>query len=127
MFDVLGIKMQFFTRYGTDDKAHTTVWLPDRKICIENALWSTPPNLYSIRGDLYRDPREWYQCVKVVRDLEPEVLVGIRASPDQSANEKIRKTLTNYMDGISFVLDQSLRHILGRIRTGRPATHDQDA
>ena len=26
---VLGQKMQFFTRYGSDDKVHTTVWLPD--------------------------------------------------------------------------------------------------
>jgi hypothetical protein len=26
-FEVLGIKMQFFTKYGTDDKGHTSVWL----------------------------------------------------------------------------------------------------
>jgi linear primary-alkylsulfatase len=110
--DVLGIRMQFFTRYGTDDKAHTTAWLPDRKICIQNALWNTPPNLYSIRGDLYRDPREWYECVRVVRDLEPEVLVGYGHRPIVG-REKIRRTLNAYMDGISFVLDQTLRHILG--------------
>jgi alkyl sulfatase BDS1-like metallo-beta-lactamase superfamily hydrolase len=109
--DVIGIKMQFFTRYGTDDKTHTTVWLPDRKICIQNALWGTPPNLYSIRGDLYRDPREWYQCVKVVRDLEPETLVGYAHRP-VIGKEKVRETLTAYMDGISYVLDQSLRGIV---------------
>jgi len=111
-FDVLGIKMQFFTRYGTDDKTHTTVWLPERKICIENALWNTPPNLYSIRGDLYRDPREWMECVKVVRDLEPEVLVGYGHRPIVG-KEKIRETLVAYLDGIAFTLDQSLRAMLG--------------
>jgi len=37
IIDVLGIKMQFFTKYGTDDKVHTTVWLPERKIAIQNA------------------------------------------------------------------------------------------
>jgi len=111
VLDVLGIEMQFFTRYGTDDKVHTTAWLPERKICIQNALWSTPPNLYSIRGDLYRDPREWYRCVRIVRDLEPEVLVGYGHRPIVG-KEKIRSTLTSYMDGISFVLDQSLRHIV---------------
>ncbi|MHC4757271.1 MAG: alkyl sulfatase dimerization domain-containing protein [Planctomycetota bacterium] len=112
VFDVLGIKMQFFTKYGTDDKAHTTVWLPDRKICIENALWSTPPNMYSIRGDMFRDPRKWSALVKIVRDLEPEVLVGYAHRP-LIGKEKIRKTLTDYLDGIAFVLDQTLRHILG--------------
>jgi alkyl sulfatase BDS1-like metallo-beta-lactamase superfamily hydrolase len=112
ILDLLGIKMQFFTKYGTDDKAHTTVWLPDRKICVENALWSTPPNMYSIRGDLFRDPRKWSALVKIVRDLEPEVLVGYAHRP-LIGKEKIRKTLTDYLDGIAFVLDQTLRHILG--------------
>ncbi len=110
--DVAGIKMQFFTRYGTDDKVHTTVWLPDRKICIQNALWGTPPNMYSIRGDLFRDAREWAALVKQVRDLEPEVLVGYGHRPF-IGKEKIRETLTAYLDGIAFVLDQTLRHILG--------------
>lgn len=111
VLDVLGLKMQFFTKYGTDDKVHTSVWLPERKICIQNMLWATPPNLYSIRGDVYRDPREWYEGVKIVRDLEPEVLVGYGHRP-LVGKEKVRTTLNNYLDGISFVLDQSLRGTL---------------
>jgi alkyl sulfatase BDS1-like metallo-beta-lactamase superfamily hydrolase len=111
-FEVLGIRMQFFTKYGTDDKAHTTVWLPDRKICIENALWSTLPNMYSIRGDLFRDAREWAELVKIVRDLEPEYLIGYSHRPI-TGRDRIRKTLNAYLDGIAFTLDQTLRHILG--------------
>ena len=111
-FEVLGIKMQFFTKYGTDDKAHTTVWLPERKICIENALWSTLPNMYSIRGDVFRDAREWAALVKIVRDLEPEALIGYGHRPI-IGKEKIRKTLNAYLDGIAFTLDQTLRGILG--------------
>lgn len=111
-FEILGIKMQFFTKYGTDDKGHTSVWLPDRKIMIQNALWSTPPNMYSIRGDLFRDAREWAELVKLVRDLEPEALIGYAHRPIVG-KEKIRGTLNAYLDGIAFTLDQSLRHILG--------------
>lgn len=111
-FEVLGIKMQFFTKYGTDDKGHTTVWLPERKICIQNALWSTPPNMYSIRGDVFRDAREWAELVKIVRDLEPEALIGYGHRPILG-KEKIRKTLNAYLDGIAFTLDQTLRGILG--------------
>jgi len=111
-FEVLGIKMQFFTKYGTDDKGHTTVWLPERKIAIENALWATPPNMYSIRGDLFRDAREWAELVKIVRDLEPEYLIGYAHRPI-TGKEKIRNTLNAYLDGIAFTLDQTLRHILG--------------
>jgi len=112
ILDVLGEKMQFFTKYGTDDKVHTTVWFPERKMVVENMLWATPPNMYTTRGDVFRDAREWHQGVKVVRDLKPEVLVGAAHRPI-IGKEKIQSTLNAYMDGISFVLDQTLRGILG--------------
>jgi alkyl sulfatase BDS1-like metallo-beta-lactamase superfamily hydrolase len=108
---VLGVKMQFFTKYGSDDKVHTTVWLPERKIVFTTLLWSSPPQFYSVRGDVFRDPREWISGLKFTRDLQPEVLISAAARP-VVGKENIRKTLEGYMDGASFVLDQSLRGIL---------------
>jgi alkyl sulfatase BDS1-like metallo-beta-lactamase superfamily hydrolase len=112
ILNVLGEKMQFFTKYGTDDKVHVTAWFPERKIAVENMLWNTPPNMYTTRGDVFRDAREWYEGVKVVRDLKPEVLLGAAHRPI-IGEEKIQNSLNAYMDGISFVLDQTLRGILG--------------
>ena len=112
IIDVLGVRMQFFTKYGTDDKVHTTVWLPKQKIAIENALWGTPPNMYSIRGDVFRDAREWSALLTIVRDLEPEFLIGYAHRPIVG-KDKIMNTLSTYLDGIAFTLDQTLRHILG--------------
>jgi len=109
---VLGQKMQFFTKYGSDDKVHTTVWLPDRKILFTTLLWSSPPQLYSVRGDVFRDPREWIEGLKFNRNLEPEVLISAAARP-VVGKEKIRERLEGYLDGASFVLDQTLRGILG--------------
>ncbi len=109
---VLGVRMQFFTRYGSDDKVHTTVWLPDREILFTTMLWSSPPQLYSVRGDVFRDPREWIAGLKHNRDLQPEVLISAACRP-VVGKEKIQKTLEGYLDGASFVLDQSLRGILG--------------
>lgn len=108
---VLGQKMQFFTKYGSDDKVHTTVWLPDRKILLTTLLWSSPPQLYSVRGDVFRDPREWIEGLKFNRNLEPEVLISAAARP-VVGKEEVRKRLQGYLDGASFVLDQSLRGIL---------------
>ena len=109
---VLGVKMQFFTKYGSDDKVHTTVWLPDRKIVFTTLLWSSPPQLYSVRGDVFRDPREWIAGLKFTRDLEAEVLISAAARP-VVGKDNIRETLQGYLDGASFVLDQTLRGILG--------------
>jgi alkyl sulfatase BDS1-like metallo-beta-lactamase superfamily hydrolase len=109
---VLGQRMQFFTKYGSDDKVHTTVWLPDRKILFTTMLWSSPPQLYSVRGDVFRDPREWIKGLKLNRNLEPEVLISAAARP-VVGKEEVCKRLEGYLDGASFVLDQSLRGILG--------------
>jgi len=109
---VLGQKMQFFTKYGSDDKVHTTVWLPDRKILFTTMLWSSPPQLYSVRGDVFRDPREWIEGLKFNRNLEPEVLISAAARP-VVGKEEIRERLEGYLDGACFVLDQTLRGILG--------------
>jgi len=109
---IMGIKFQFFTKYGSDDKVHTTVWLPERKILFTTLLWSAPPQLYSLRGDVFRDPREWIAGLRFNRDLNPEVLVSAACRPIVGS-EKVRATLEQYLDGASFVLDQSLRGILG--------------
>jgi len=109
---VLGVRMQFFTKYGSDDKVHTTVWLPDRKILFTTLLWSAPPQLYSLRGDVFRDPRVWIEGLKFNRDLNAEVLISAACKPIVGA-KKIRETIEQYLDGASFVLDQSLRGILG--------------
>ncbi len=109
---VLGQKMQFFTKYGSDDKVHTTVWLPERKILFTTMLWSSPPQLYSVRGDVFRDPRLWIKGLKFNRDLEPEVLISAAAKP-VVGKEEVAKRLEGYLDGASFVLDQTLRGILG--------------
>jgi len=109
---ILGIKFQFFTKYGSDDKVHTTVWLPERKVVFTTLLWSAPPQLYSLRGDVFRDPREWIAGLRFTRDLNAEVLISAACRPVVGA-AKVRETLEQYVDGASFVLDQSLRGILG--------------
>ena len=108
---IMGIKFQFFTQYGSDDKVHTTVWLPERNILFTTLLWSAPPQLYSLRGDVFRDPREWIAGLRFNRDLNPDVLISAGCRPIVGA-KKVRETLEQYLDGASFVLDQSLRGIL---------------
>ena len=108
---VMGVRMQFFTKYGADDKVHTTVWLPERKIVFNNFLWGSPPQLYSIRGDVFRDPREWIEGLKLTRDLGAEILISSSSRP-VVGKDHILETLQGYLDGANFVLDQTLRGIL---------------
>jgi alkyl sulfatase BDS1-like metallo-beta-lactamase superfamily hydrolase len=107
---VLGQKMQFLTKWATDDRVAVDVWMPDRKIFLTTLLWFTPPQLYSVRGDQFRDPQEWIEGLKNARELGAEVLISSAGKP-VIGKELIRETLEGYTDGAIFVMDQTLRGI----------------
>jgi alkyl sulfatase BDS1-like metallo-beta-lactamase superfamily hydrolase len=108
---VAGVRMQFFTRYGSDTDDTINVWLPDRKVALTNHYWPMPPNIYTPRGAKFRDPREWVEGLKVVRALQPEVLLNTHGRP-VLGRERIQQELTLYLDGTQLLLDQTLRGTL---------------
>jgi alkyl sulfatase BDS1-like metallo-beta-lactamase superfamily hydrolase len=74
-------------------------------------LWPYPPNIYSPRGSLWRDPRAWREATKLLRDLQPELLIGQPTLPLKD-KDKIFTHLNNYIDWSNLVLDQTLRGLL---------------
>lgn len=114
--DVLGLKMQFFTKYTSDDY-NLTVWIPDKGIVLNNFFWPGTPNIYTLRGGVYRDPLIWRDGLKVIRDLQPEILLSTHTRAI-IGREEVMKRLTGYMDQISLTYDQTLRGILGGLSLG---------
>lgn len=108
---IAGIKLQFFTEGSTDSDDLITVWLPDQKTALNNILWPYPPNIYTPRGALWRDPRAWRDATRLLRDLQPEILIGQPTEP-LKGREEIFKHLNNYLDFSNLILDQTLRGIL---------------
>ena len=108
--EVLGVKLQFFTEYMSDDY-NLTVWVPEKKAVLNNFLWPGTPNLYTLRGGVYRSPLVWRDGVKLIRDLQPEILLNTHARA-VVGKEKVMETLTSYMDMISITYDQTLRGIM---------------
>ncbi|WP_054691360.1 alkyl sulfatase dimerization domain-containing protein [Desulfosarcina cetonica] len=109
--DVLGIKMQFFTKYISDDH-NLTVWIPEKGIVLNNFFWPGTPNLYTLRGGVYRDPRTWRDGLAMMRDLQPTILLNTHARA-VVGKEEVLKRLNGYMDKITLTFDQTLRGILG--------------
>lgn len=109
--DVLGIKMQFFTEYTSDDY-NLTVYVPEKKLVMNNFFWPGTPNIYTLRGGVYRDPLIWRDGLKVIRDLQPEILSNTHTRAIVGKDE-VMERLTGYMDQVSLTYDQTLRGILG--------------
>jgi len=114
--NVLGLKMQFFTEYTSDDY-NLTVWIPEKGVVLNNFLWPGTPNIYTLRGGVYRDPLIWRNGLKLIRDLQPKILLSTHARPIVG-KEEIMSRLTGYMDQISLTYDQTLRGILGGLSLG---------
>lgn len=106
-----GIEMQFLTEFHSDTDDCLMVWMPDRKIILNNLYIPVLPNFYTPRGSLYRDPFNWIAGIERMRDLEPELMLSSHTGPVYGADE-IRNNLILYRDGLSFVIDQTLRGIL---------------
>jgi glyoxylase-like metal-dependent hydrolase (beta-lactamase superfamily II) len=80
VIDVLGIKMQFFVEHGTDDKVHTTVWLPEREIAIENALWGRT-------GETAARPRaRGFDRLRASPDRRAKTRSGTASTPTSTAS-----------------------------------------
>lgn len=105
---VAGIRLQLVHAPGeTTDQLF--VWLPDRKILLPgDNVYKAFPNLYTIRGTSYRDPKQWAQSLDAMRRLGAEVLVPSHTRPLVGKDE-IAAVLTDYRDAIRYVHDQTLR------------------
>ncbi len=106
-----GIDMVFYTDFDSDTNDQVMVYLPKTKTVLNNHLWPSYPNFYTLRGSVYRDPTDWAGGVKLIRDLEPEHLINTHSIPI-SGRGKIQKVLSGYYDAIMYLYDQTLRGIL---------------
>lgn len=107
---VAGLELQFFTEHISDDH-NVTVWIPDKRVALNNFFWPGTPNLYSLRGAVYRDPTVWRDGLKVIRDLQPKILLSTHARAVVGEKE-VAEALTVYMDLITLTYDQTIRGIL---------------
>lgn len=108
--NLLGHEIQFFTE-GLSDDHNLTVWLPEQGVVLNNFVFPGRPNIYSLRGVVYRDPLIWRDALKMIRNLQPEIVLNTHA-PAIIGKEQVLQVLTGYMDHLTLTYDQTLRGIL---------------
>ena len=109
-FSLSGIDIELHHAPGeTNDQLF--VWLPNEKVMLAgDNIYKTFPNLYTIRGTVYRDPKQWVESIDKVRAYAIEYLVPSHTRP-LFGKEIIQNTLTVYRDGIQYVYDQTIRYM----------------
>lgn len=105
---IAGVRLRIEHAPGeTEDQIF--IWLPDRKTLLPaDNLYKAFPNLYTIRGTRYRDPRAWADSLDRMRGLGAENLVPCHGRPLSGA-ANIAAVLRDYRDAIRYVRDQTIR------------------
>jgi alkyl sulfatase BDS1-like metallo-beta-lactamase superfamily hydrolase len=91
---------------------HLNVYLPDSRVLISGDMIQGPafPNIHTLRGASFRDPRAWVESIDKARALNAEFLVPSHGQPVSGAAQ-VEEVMRNYRDAIQFVHDQTIRYM----------------
>jgi alkyl sulfatase BDS1-like metallo-beta-lactamase superfamily hydrolase len=99
---------------GGEGEDSLLVWLPDQKVLFTGDLFGTLypmfPNLYTVRGEKYRDPLDYIDALDLVLSLEPEIMVPTHFHVIEGA-DYIRRSVTRMRDAVQFVWDETLERM----------------
>jgi alkyl sulfatase BDS1-like metallo-beta-lactamase superfamily hydrolase len=106
-----GIRMEM---HYVPSEAHSElcIYLPDYKTLLSAEVIQDHcyPNIYTVRGAVYRNPVDWYHSIDAMREFatEAEQMVLQHGTPI-SGKDYIQQVLMYYRDAIQFTHDQTLR------------------
>lgn len=90
----------------TDDALY--IWFPAKRVLFSgDNFYKSWPNLYAIRGTMYRDVRSWADCVDQMLGEGPDFLVCGHTRP-VLGKTKVAAMMTDYRDAIRFLFDKTI-------------------
>lgn len=111
-FSCGGVDFELYATPGGETLDSCVVWLPQRKILFSGnvfgPLFPHFPNINTIRGDKYRDMERYLQSLRLIRDLQPELLVTGHFEP-VVGKELIRACLDRLEAAVDFVHTETLK------------------
>lgn len=87
---------------------HVVVWLPEQKVLFSgDHVYRSFPNLYPVRGGLYRDVEQWAKAVRSLMAFKPQAIMF--GHNDVAIVDEIQPLLENYAQAIEYVYAETLK------------------
>lgn len=102
-----GVKLEIYTIPG-ESPDHLAIWLPERGVlfCGDN-VYGCFPNIYPIRGGVYRDVERWAKGVRRLLDFNAKsAMCGHNLV--LKGNE-VKRVLTDYAEAIEYVYNATVK------------------
>jgi len=108
---IAGIAMQL-VHVPSEASDEIAVFLPQSGTLLSAEVIpaQTFPSLDTLRGEVFRDPVDWYQSIDLLRRFQASAMVPSHGLPVLGA-ENVEQVLRNYRDAIQYVHDQTVRHM----------------
>ena len=106
--EISGVKIKMvFVAGESPDQIY--VWLPEKEVLlIGDNIYSIVPNIYTLRGSVYRDPMNYVNALDQMIPLEAEYLVPSHVKPI-IGKENVRDVLISTRDATQYIYDQTIR------------------
>jgi len=106
--DIYGVNMKLAHVAG-ESSDQIYVWLPDDEaLLIGDNIYSIFPNIYTLRGAVYRDPMNYVNALDQVIPLDAKHLVPSHVKP-VSGKQEVKEILVSTRDAVQYVYDQTIR------------------
>lgn len=106
--DISGVSMNLVHVAG-ESSDQIFIWLPDDEaLLIGDNIYSIFPNIYTLRGAVYRDPMNYVHAFDQMIPLNPEYLVPSHVKP-VSGKSEINEILVTTRDATQYIYDQTIR------------------
>jgi len=106
--EISGIKMKMVFVAG-ESSDQIFIWLPDKEVLlIGDNIYAIIPNIYTLRGAVYRDPMNYVNALDKMIPLDAEYLVPSHVKP-VTGKENIKDILVSTRDATQYIYDQTIR------------------
>lgn len=104
---IAGVELWLFATPGETDDA-LSVWFPAEKVLFcGDDLYRSFPNVYPVRGTGNRDIPAWCSSLKLMTELEPDVLAPGHTDPFLG-REAVHEVLSNYREALEYVYQKTI-------------------
>lgn len=104
-----GLTFHFYPT-ASDSADNINIYVEEERTIVTNQAWGVMYNMYTLRGEKYRDPVKMIKALDVLRALDADNLVSVHALPVLGA-QKVDSELTLQRDAMQFVYDQTVRYL----------------
>ena len=105
--EIAGVKIELVAAVG-ETYDHMYLWLPETRVLFSgDNYYKSWPNLYPIRGSVYRNISKWIESLTMMLAEEADVLVAGHTLP-LIGPEVVKENLTLYRDAIKYIFDETI-------------------